>query len=379
VSQKKPKKARAVEGDERAPSVAIERRWVLALLVVLGCLIALFVGDRVTAQKTFSADPGYVEFRVPAQQDGSELYATLERQGIVLDGIGRGWASLHGMRAEVGEHYLPKNASLAELVRRLGRNGSKAKVVLPEGYASFDMGRKFAAAGICSKAGFLRAVKDTALLSELQLSEPSFEGYLFPATYELPQNSDAREVVRRLKQEFDKRYETLRATAPASRPEANFSKRDWVILASLIEKEAVVDDERAMIASVFYNRLLRADFTPKLLQSDPSAVYGCAVVKESPTETNTPAPELPPGCAKFTGKATHDVVHDVKNPYSTYTHEGLPPGPIANPGARSLAAAMGPAESGYLYFVARGEGRHVFTETYKDHMEAIKAQKAHRP
>jgi UPF0755 protein len=370
--KKTPSSAPAGEPKDGAAAATVERRWIIVLLSVLGLLIALFVGDRVMAQKNFSNETAFAEFRLSAPQEGSDLYTRLERQGVVLDGLGRMWASLHGMRAEPGEHYLPKNASLAELVRRLGRNGNKAKAVLPEGYASFDMGRKLATAGICSKAGFLRAVKDPALLAELQLGEPSFEGYLFPATYELPQNSDPREVVRRLKQEFDKRYEILRATAPPSRPEANFSKRDWVILASLIEKEAVVDDERAMISSVFYNRLLRADFTPKLLQSDPSAVYGCAVVKESPTELkgsgSLQAAELPPGCAKFTGKATHDVVHDVKNPYSTYTHEGLPPGPIANPGARSLAAAMAPAESSYLYFVARGEGRHVFT-----------AQKAHKP
>jgi peptidoglycan lytic transglycosylase G len=142
---------------------------------------------------------------------------------------------------------------------------------------------------------------------------------------------------------------------------ARLSIRDVVTLASMVEKEAVADDERAVIASVFLNRLRDPAFHPKHLECDPTASYGCLI-----------APDLVPTCADFAGKATAPIEHDPANLYSTYTHEGLPPGPIANPGARSLEAAMAPASTHYFFFVARGEGRHAFSETYEAHLSAIK-------
>jgi UPF0755 protein len=128
----------------------------------------------------------------------------------------------------------------------------------------------------------------------------------------------------------------------------------------MVEKEAAVDDERPIIASVFFNRLRDPSFTPKLLQCDPTAGYGCLV-----------APERSPSCATYTGKVTHDIVSDASNEYNTYKHEGLPPGPIANPGARSIEAVLAPATTHYFYFVARGEGRHTFSETYAAHAAAV--------
>jgi UPF0755 protein len=127
----------------------------------------------------------------------------------------------------------------------------------------------------------------------------------------------------------------------------------------------VADDERPIIASVFLNRLRDPAFHPRRLECDPTAAYGCVV-----------APEKAASCAEFSGKATAPIEHDPNNPYSTYTHEGLPPGPIANPGARSLEAAMAPATTRYFFFVARGEGRHAFSETYEAHLSATKASKA---
>jgi UPF0755 protein len=134
-----------------------------------------------------------------------------------------------------------------------------------------------------------------------------------------------------------------------------------VTLASLVEKEAAVDDERPLVASVFTNRLRDPGFKPKLLQSDPTAVYGCKR-----------APERIPSCAQFSGKATHAIVVDDANPWSTYRHEGLPPTPIANPGERALEAALAPASTPFLYFVAKGERRHAFAATYAEHQENVK-------
>src|SRR5262249_39453815 len=117
-----------------------------------------------------------------------------------------------------------------------------------------------------------------------------------------------------------------------------------------------------VIAGVFLNRLRDPAFAPKLLQCDPTAGYGCLLM-----------PDQIPSCTGYTGKITHAVVADPANPYNTYKHEGLPPGPIANPGARSLEAAMSARPTPYLYFVARGEGRHTFSESYGSHAAAVHA------
>jgi UPF0755 protein len=169
-----------------------------------------------------------------------------------------------------------------------------------------------------------------------------------------------------MKREFDRRWDLISrahgATLNDVMTSAQMTVRDVVTLASMVEKEAVADDERPIIASVFLNRMRDPAFKPKHLECDPTASYGCLV-----------SPEKATSCAEFTGRATAAIEHDPDNPYSTYTHEGLPPGPIANPGARSLEAAMSPASSHFFYFVARGDGRHAFSETYQAHLAAVRA------
>lgn len=266
-----------------------------------------------------------------------------------------------------GPHLLTDDASPGDLLARLERRsgGGHAKVTFPEGWNRFDMAKRLQEKHVCTLRAFLEATGDAPLLKELLIDGDSAEGYLFPATYDLAFDADAADVVRRMKGEFDKRYLTL-----AQRHESGildlsmtlkFAARDIVILASIVEKEAAVDDERPIIASVFLNRLRDPEFTqPRLLQSDPTAGYGCLL-----------QPELP-SCAGYAGKITPAINSDPANPYSTYKHEGLPAGPIANPGAKSLEAVMAPANTRYFYFVAKGEGRHAFSETYAAHTAAIK-------
>jgi UPF0755 protein len=196
----------------------------------------------------------------------------------------------------------------------------------------------------------------------------SAEGYLFPATYEFPKDADAREVVQRLVKESDRRWEALLEARKdgfaALQSSLGWGRREVLTLASMIEKEAAVDDERPLIASVFLNRLLDPGFHPKRLQSDPTSSYGCIAW-----------PEEAPSCADFAGKPTPAVNQDPKNRYSTYVRSGLPPGPIANPGARSIEAALAPSATRYLYFVASGGGRHTFSESLDAHNGAVRRQK----
>jgi UPF0755 protein len=280
-----------------------------------------------------------------------------------------------------GEHFLTDDLSPRELVARLERSpyASHTKITIPEGWTRFDIARRLQLGRVCSQRAFLDATVDPELLAELRLDAdpggavaPSVEGYLFPATYDLAEDADARDVVRRMKTEFDRRWAAAEARHASSvlslGQSLGWGVREIVTLASMVEKEAAVDDERALIASVFVNRLREPTFTPKLLQCDPTAGYGCLVM-----------PAQIPSCAAYTGKITHDIVADAANPYNTYKHEGLPPGPIANPGTKSLEAAMAPAVTKWLYFVAKGDGHSAFSETYGQHAAAVRGQPAAKP
>jgi len=266
-----------------------------------------------------------------------------------------------------GAHYVTDDASPRELMHRLERRGaSHAKIVIPEGWTRFDISKRLDALHVCTARAFLDATEDPALLGSLRVpfdaAQPSAEGFLFPATYELDLDSDPREVVRTMVKQFDKRYAALEERHETGikdlEDSLHWSKRQIVILASMVEKEAAVDDERPIVASVFLNRLRDPSFTPKRLQCDPTAAYGCLVGTS-------------PGCASFHGKVTHEVNADPDNAYSTYSHDGLPPGPISNPGARSIEAVMSPALNHYFYFVAKGGGRHTFSETLSAHNAAV--------
>jgi UPF0755 protein len=268
--------------------------------------------------------------------------------------------------AAKGEHLLTDDLSPRELVARLDRSpfAGHVKVTFPEGWTRFDIAKRLQTSHVCTQRSFLEATLDADVLAALRLDGPSVEGFLFPATYDLPEDADPREVVRRMKTEFDRRWSNAEAKHGSSILDLGRSlgwgMREIVVLASMVEKEAVADDERALIASVFVNRLRDPTFTPKLLQCDPTAGYGCLVM-----------PAQIPSCASYTGKITHDIVADAANPYNTYKREGLPPGPISNPGTKSLEAAMAPAVTKWLYFVAKGDGHSTFSETYQAHNAAV--------
>ena len=311
-----------------------------------------------------------VEVDIPRDPGASTLATILVSAGAL--GSPRTfalWLRLTGGTRSVvpGRHLVTDDASPRELMARLERRGSATttRVTFPEGWTRFDMARRLQDRHVVALRDFLDATTDPDLLRELGVEGDSAEGFLFPATYDLPLDSDPREVVRRMKREFDRRWDLLSRSRSSSLTDvmvsARFSVRDVVTLGSIVEKEAAVDDERAIIAGVFLNRLRDPAFKPKRLESDPTASYGCLV-----------APEKAASCAAFTGKATAAIEHDPDNPYSTYTHEGLPPGPIANPGAKSLEAAMAPAASPYFFFVAKGEGRHTFSATYEAHAAAVR-------
>ncbi|HLV68493.1 MAG TPA: endolytic transglycosylase MltG [Polyangiaceae bacterium] len=277
-----------------------------------------------------------------------------------------------GVRIAPGPHLLERGLSPRRLVQRLGRLASRpvVRVTIPEGYTHLQIAERLEQNGICASAEFRASARDRKLLDELAITGDSAEGYLFPARYEFFVDADPAELVRQMVKEARKRLARLDAKAGGAatrlRETRGFSERDILILASIVEREAALAEERPIIASVFFNRLDDASFRPaRRLQSDPTAAYGCLV-----------APERAPSCAAYRGRVTPEMVRDSQNPYNTYRHAGLPPGPISNPGEGAIAAVLQPARTDYLYFVKSAAGRHHFGRSFAEHRRAIEAGRA---
>lgn len=267
---------------------------------------------------------------------------------------------------------MPVRVILARLAEGLGE--TPVDVVVPEGFDRHEIAARLARWGVCERDAFLAATVDRALLDELGIAGPSAEGYLHPDTYRFMTDSDPRDVVRRFVRRHRARVEPLVSADPAVLDaEARAARErlhrlglgvhEVVTLASIVEREAAVHDERPVIAGVFLNRLESETFLPRRrLQADPTVSYGC---KEQPTL---------PSCAGFDGRRiTRAMLDDPDNTYNTYRREGLPPGPICNPGLDAIAAVLGHARHEYMYFVARGEGRHAFSRTLTEHERGVSA------
>jgi len=193
------------------------------------------------------------------------------------------------------------------------------------------------------------AVTDTAWQRELDIPVPSLEGYLFPATYTFPEGTSARDAVNAMVERF---LDVWQPEWDARLKAMSISRHDAITMASIVEKEARKAEERPLISAVYWNRVKKR----MLLQADPTVQYA-----------------LPQHVDRVLYK---DLEVDSK--YNTYKYAGLPPGPIASPGEASIAAALAPADVPYLFFVARPDGSHEFTETFGQHTKAIARSKAAR-
>jgi UPF0755 protein len=259
---------------------------------------------------------------------------------------------------------LPPSQVLAILIA--GIKEVTTKVTLPEGKHMLEF-FELLEAGKVAKAAELEALaRDKEFLGRHGITGDTVEGYLFPDTYQFRVNEKPQVVLQRLITRHQEVWNELVAKHPKDaakvKDKLGWTDRELLTLASIVEKEAVDPAERPRIAQVFINRLTSPTFTPKRLETDPTIRYGCMVpVQKSPA------------CQQW-NKA--DRLHraqldDKANPYNTYQHDGLPPGPIANPGKGSMEAVLAPDGSEYYFFVAKDARNHAFAKTFEDHKRNV--------
>ena len=256
---------------------------------------------------------------------------------------------------KAGEYEFKSPISPREVVNQLVRGSVTTRhFTIPEGYNQFDIARALAGLVLKEPAparpeDLQPLFKNTSLIADLDSQAKTLEGYLFPDTYDYTINSKRAQLVEAMVKRFREVYTPdMQARAEALK----MNTRQAVTMASLIEKEAKVDSERELISSVFHRRLKLG--TP--LACDPTLIYAAILA------------------GKYRGKIyKSDLERD--SPYNTYKRAGLPPGPIASPGKRSLQAAVNPADTDYLYFVVdaeKNDGSHRFSATSADHERAVK-------
>ncbi|MCB9507163.1 MAG: endolytic transglycosylase MltG [Myxococcales bacterium] len=325
---------------------------VTTAMVALGGWLAWNAyGQWLEADVVIGNDPTEVD--VAAGATARSVVRTLAERGVVGDDLG--WEVLlrverAGRCLQAGSHTVAGDATPRSLLATLcaPTRASSNRLTVPEGTNIYELADRLAARGLADRAEFLAAVDSAEAAGRFGIDAPSLEGYLFPDTYELPLDVTVEAIVRRMVERgrdvrADLAFDARQGSA------ASFGELELLTIASIVEEEAAVAEERPLIARVIYNRLDRG----MRLQCDPTCVYGPELYRES---------------------ATRERCRDEHSRYSTYVIDGLPPTPITNPGRAALEATLHPADApDVLYFVARGDGTrtHAFATTLAEHSRNV--------
>ncbi|OGR91028.1 MAG: hypothetical protein A2992_00345 [Elusimicrobia bacterium RIFCSPLOWO2_01_FULL_59_12] len=310
----------------------MNKKWILgAGTVVLGLPLALWIWPGHHAPQPFVVPKGAAASEVARDLRDAKLIGS-RRLFLAWVKIQRDPGSIRP-----GVYQLAPGWTGFHIARQLRRGPPLVRVTFPEGWMAKQMAELLEARGIASVAGFMDIVK-----------KEKREGYLFPDTYFFNQGLEARQVVNRM---IDRFHEQAPKDMAVQAKALKLSYGHIVTLASLVEKEARVPQERAVIAGVFYNRLRKR----WRLESCASVEYALG---------------------KWKRKLSYKDLA-VDSPYNTYLHFGLPPGPICNPGQAALEAAAHPAATDMMFFIAEGDGTHRFSRYYKEHLEGKRQRKNH--
>ena len=320
------------------------------VLVFLAMLAAATVFWRNFLNTPASDSNENVVYEVIPGKSFSTVAKELENRDVITNAaIFSLFARLRGesSKMKVGEYMLHPNMRPSEILEVLLSGKSIGyNFTVTEGLNIYEIADLIGQTKIATREQFLKAVQNPAVVKTLIGEEhPSLEGYLFPDTYQYTKYTDLKTLLHSMVQKFLVAYAKVEPQAKT----LGWSRHQVVTLASIVEKETGAPEERPLIASIFHNRLGKE----MMLQTDPTVLYAKML--------GTNAVEL--------SITKNDLM--MEHPYNTYRIKGLPPGPISNPGAEALKAAVNPANSEYLYFVSQNNGTSIFSKTYAEHQKAV--------
>jgi len=327
-------------------------RYFLALLLLIVLIAggtAAWIWYGITKPyQNFAAEGEFVDLPHGASQ--RHVAYLLKTNGVVRSALAfEIYARRHPKRTlQAGEYFFDHAMTASEVFWKLA-NGQvyQQPFTVREGETMFDIARELEAGKFMRAGDFLYAAGDSALIRDFAPGAQTLEGFLFPATYELPRHPVASELTAEMVHKFKEEWKRI---APPSEtvPGDHRLMTRMVTMASLVERETPKPEERPLVAGAFENRIRKG----MRLQCDPTVIYGMERL------------------GKYNGSLTGKDL-SFESPYNTYEHGGLPPGPIGNPGEASLRAAMHPAETNYLYFVANTRGGHFFSATLAEHNKNV--------
>jgi len=325
---------------------------LLAVLFVLLMAIT-FMGIKASNQQYLPVNPNNktpVDIYIPADVSARQVASILEENEVIRNQK----AFLSYCRKEKldtalkpGHYTFNRSQTLAQIAHTIAEGQVvKIKVTIPEGYSVKEIGTMLVEKQICTKEAWEEAIKADYPYDFLKNvpanSKYRLEGFLFPDTYYIEENTGSQEIINMMLQNFAQVWENDFAAQAKAK---NMDVFKTIILASLIEEEAMHDDERRTISGVIHNRLRDGMY----LQLCPTVLY----------------------CYDQKKTSLNDADLDIESPYNTYRHPGLPPGPISNPGKASIAAALNPEKHTYYFYVSKGDGSHYFSRTFQEHLQAM--------
>ncbi len=313
------------------------------VILLLGALLAAWMVWVLAVPCRFSGGEKVLD--VPLHNGAGRISRFLEKEGVIRSGL---WFRLLCVathtenKLRAGEYAFPQSGNLWQVWSKIRNGQVKVHLVtIPEGFTSRQIAEALEAEHLTTQADFLAVVQDAGFCEANKVPAKTAEGFLFPDTYEFIKGMKPAEICQEMIQHF---YKMVSEQEIGRAEDMGFGLRQWVTLASIVEKEAEAKEERAIIAAVFLNRL-KKDIR---LESCATVNYVLGTTKPKLTWKDLGTP----------------------SPYNTYRHRGLPPGPICNPGKPALLSVLSPAKVDYLFFVSKGDGTHQFSKTIEEHIKA---------
>ncbi len=329
-----------------------KRIGLLAVLFIL-LIVITFMGIKASNQQYLPVDPNNktpVDIYIPADVGARQVATILEENQVIRSHkafLSYCRKEKLDTRLKPGHYSFNRSQTLAQIAHSIAEGQVvKLKVTIPEGYTVREIGDMLVEKQVCSQEAWQEAIKADYPYDFLKNVPASnkyrLEGFLFPDTYYIEEDTTSHEIINMMLQNFARVWENDFAGQAQAK---NMDIYETIILASLIEEEAMHDDERRTISGVIHNRLRDGMY----LQLCPTVLY----------------------CFDQKKTVLNDADLDVESPYNTYRHPGLPPGPISNPGKASIAAALNPEKTPYYFYVSKGDGSHYFSRTFQEHLQAM--------